>query len=117
MLLSISESQSTFHTLGIVEYGPGSTYDPWTGEDCLNGYDLDGEIYLYCHKISEKETFFWEVEDPFNLDPDSETYHNYLLQRTYTYILWENTTADCWVWGNFPEYYDSEHCELLPGEE
>lgn len=116
LLMSISGSRSGFHTLGIVEYGTGASYDPWTGEDCLNGYNLDEETVLWCHKISEEETFFWHVEDPFDLDPDSETYNNYLLQRTYTYILWENTTADCWVWGNYPEYYSTENCQVLPGE-
>ena len=109
------------YTLGWVESEPGVS-DPWTGEDCLNGYTAsDGTLYLYCHPIERDggtfESIYEEVVSGSrtlrSLDEDTETLFTAGFDRYLTYAAWSDGTGECWTWGYAPSYYTGEGCTEL----
>jgi hypothetical protein len=99
--------------MGMAETDPASS-DPWTGEDCLNGYVLgDGSILLYCHPLSSTGGYFASGGNPLELDEDSETVFFSSLEDSITYAAWSDSTGDCWTWGARPSYYTHEGCVEL----
>lgn len=98
---------------GIAETGVEE--DPWTGEDCFRGYELDnGTIFNFCHPISETGAELFYAGNVFSLVEESETLFDLTngdYQATTTHILDNRRGVDspCWIWGNNPSYYDTSY--------
>jgi len=109
------------YMMGMTETDATSA-DPWTGEDCLDGYVLsDGSMLLFCHPLDETggtfESIYPDVvdgtRDIFSLDEDTETLFYADFEDSITYGVWSASTGYCWTWGADPSYYTSEGCTRL----
>ncbi len=102
------ENGSGSYTLGMAETDPASP-DPWTGEDCLDGYTLStGEVLLYCHGLSSSGGALSSGGDPNALAEGSETVFTSALEDVITYAVWSDTSGECWTWGNDTSYYTGD---------
>lgn len=106
--LSVEINEDESFILGLVE--TGDAYDPWTGEDCLNGYFYDGDILLYCHPLEPGLNWFFDNANPLDLNVATETVFTQAMSNELTYIIWSTVSDNCWVWGNDPHYYREEFC-------
>jgi len=110
--ISITDGSGTY-TLGMAETDPASS-DPWTGEDCLDGYTLsDGTVLLYCHPLSSSGGAFSSGGDPNDLDEDNETVFTSALENVITYAAWSDSSGECWTWGADTSYYTGEGCTAM----
>lgn len=103
------------YTLGMAETTRGSP-DPWTGEDCLNGYTLGGgDVLLYCHPMSSTGGRLTTVERVEDIVEGSTTLFNQDDSSTIAYVIWSDSTGECWVSGPQAEsYYGGMGCTLIP---
>ena len=98
------------YTLGMAETDAASP-DPWTGEDCLNGYTLSsGTVLLYCHPLSSSGGSFTGGGSATALDESSETVFDSTFSSVLTYAAWSDDSGDCWTWGADTSYYTGEGC-------
>ena len=107
------------YTLGIAETNGSS--DPWTGEDCLNGYNASGTLFLYCHPLSSTGGSFTSIYADVvagsrtlsSLDENTETLFDDSFEEGLTYGVWSDTSGDCWTWGADTSYYTGEGCTAI----
>lgn len=109
------------YLLGMAETATGD--DPWTGEDCLNGYELsDGTLLYFCHPLDTDGGAFVSIYDDVvagsrslsSLDEDTETLFSEDVDGRITYAIWSDSTGDCWTWGQDTSYYvDGADCVEL----
>lgn len=91
--------------VGMAETDP-SSFDPWTGEDCVRGYTLsDGSSLLYCHPMAGESLSLESASDFMTLDEDTQTWFWRSSANAITYAAWDGGTGECWTWGNDPSYY------------
>ena len=91
--------------LGMAETDP-SSFDPWTGEDCVRGYtQSDGSTLLYCHPVAGSSLTLLSASDFTTLDEDTQTAFWRSSANAITYAIWDDSTGACWTWGNDPSYY------------
>lgn len=85
--------------------------EPWTGEDCLNGYTTgSGVEYLLCHETSSTGIVLSAVDSVDEVIEGETTLMNYVSPEVTTYYLLSKAMGDCWVWGNDPMYYAGLGC-------
>ena len=88
--------------------------DPWTGEDCVYGYETAaGTTLSYCHYAGDAGMFLTYGGDPNALESGSTAFADSSVAGQLTYVLASETTGRCYVWGDDPSYYDGLGCELL----
>jgi hypothetical protein len=103
------------HSFGMAETAESD--DPWTGEDCLNGYTLSDGTVLgpYCHKVSAgtdtlELTYGGNASD---LQPGATVFGSDAFDGKVTYVLFDEGEESCWTWGEDPSYYASLGCTEL----
>jgi hypothetical protein len=109
LTFSVDGESGTFN-LGIAE--TAASEDPWTGEDCLNGYSLgNGDVLLYCHDdLSDGDTLAYNGS-PVDLDESRETvFSGDQFESRVTYYVYSNASGDCFTWGDDPSYYAGLGC-------
>lgn len=107
------ENGSGTYELGMAETDSASP-DPWTGEDCYEGYTLgDGTLLLYCHPLSSSGGSFTGGGNPNSLDESSQTVFTSAFEDVITYYVSSDSTGECWVWGHDPDYYSGLGCTEL----
>lgn len=102
---------------GLAEDG-GSSADPWTGEDCLNGYTLgDGSVLKYCHDGSASGAELAYGGNPNSLGNGETVFSNLETANKYSdanvghYVLMDGS---CVVFGaGAASYYSSLGCSSL----
>lgn len=102
------------YTLGLVETTPGSP-DPWTGEDCLNGYTLGGgNVLLYCHPMSDSGGYLESVDAVSQIVEGDTTLFNSSFEANIGYVLISDSTTECWTLGaQAATYYAELGCTAL----
>lgn len=101
---------------GLAETAEGVT-DPWTGEDCYQGYTDDaGDVYVYCHYVGSSGTTLAYGGDAWALGHGTTAFDQ-SHDGAVTYYLESSTdlggTGECWVWGGDTSYYAALGCEEL----
>lgn len=98
------------YELGLADTDPANP-DPWTGEDCLNGYtSSDGETWSLCHQMPPYGTSLTTVTSVDDLIEGETTLLSEEQEGTLTYYVISLSTGDCWVWGLDPAYYSGQGC-------
>lgn len=98
------------YTLGMAETDPASP-DPWTGEDCFNGYTSgDGTTWLFCHPLGEAGGALATVGSVDEIVEGESTILSFRFEDVITYAVWSDRTGECWTWGHDPEYYAPAGC-------
>jgi hypothetical protein len=89
--------------------------DPWTGEDCYEGYTLgDGSVLSYCHPSSSTGASLAYGGGTSDLSEGSETvFGSADFDGSVTYFLEDANSGACWVWGATPSYYDGLGCDVI----
>lgn len=107
---AFSPSASDDLLVGIAE--TADSENPWTGEDCLNGFVLEGGDVLgpYCHAVGAGDTALSLAYggDPNNLAAGT-TVFDASFDGLVSYIVYDSTGA-CWTWGEDTSYYSGEGC-------
>jgi hypothetical protein len=86
---------------GMTQEGSEST-DPWTGEDCLDGYTTSGgKNYNICHYFEGNSGSLSHVTDPDDVVAGDTTLLKGDLEGTLTYFLQLDTDngGPCYTWG------------------
>lgn len=104
--------------VGDYEFGMAETdatsSDPWTGEDCLDGYTTgDGTVYAFCHPADSTGVALTDVSSVNDIVEGSTTVMGGISEEVTTFIVYSLSTGSCWVWGDTPAYYASESCTEL----
>lgn len=81
-------------------------YEPWKGEDCLNGGIWQSERYVYCHPILDVGTELSYVDSPIDMIPGEET----LISKTQNpdrmmYYFLDALTGICFIDGTGLDSY------------
>lgn len=88
--------------------------DPWTGEDCVFGYEsADGTTLSYCHYAGETGTFLTYGGDRSALLGGTTAFEDASLDGQVTYLLESDWSGRCYVWGDDVSYFDGLGCEGL----
>ena len=83
--------------------------DPWTGEDCMDGYELSsGDVLLYCHTGTKTGITIPYGDSLASLD-EGATLFNREEDRFITFVAIDKA-ENCWVWGADPSYFDKLGC-------
>ncbi len=104
--------------LGMAETADSS--DPWTGEDCVWGYELSsGEVIgPYCHDLGDGgSTVLTYGGSTSDLQAGTTVFTSETGGDRVTYFLESDPdfggSGDCWTWGNDPSYYAGLGCSEL----
>jgi hypothetical protein len=88
--------------------------DPWTGEDCVYGYESsDGSTLSYCHYAGDSGTFLTYGGDRYALATGTTAFEDASLDGQITYVLASEWSGRCYVWGDDTSYYDGLGCDAL----
>ena len=97
--------------LGIAE--TNGSADPWTGEDCHQGYTMGGgDTFVMCHFLDPSGGFLESVTSLEEL-ADGTTLFDETYQTNLTYMLSIPGTEDCWSWGDARSYYAALGCDAV----
>lgn len=106
--VSISGGTSPGYFLGMAETG---TSDPWTGEDCYQGFTTgSGSTLQYCHELAPSGGFLLTVISVDQLTEGTTLFHPELQ---FAYYLEERSSGDCWIWGIGSSYYGPLGCRQM----
>lgn len=109
--ITIENGHGTY-TLGMAETDP-VTPDPWTGEDCLNGYTSDsGTLYFFCHSLGTTGGDLESVSSLGDIVEGETTIFSDGLEEFITYAIWSEENLDCWTFGHDTSYYTAECVEI-----
>ena len=107
--ISIEDGSGSYE-IGMAETDPASP-DPWTGEDCLNGYTTgSGTTYLYCHPASSTGVALSTVTSLDDIVEGETTIFSSSLSSVITYAATSDSTGECWTWGHDTSYYTGAGC-------
>ena len=95
--------------LGIAETSGGCDELCWTGEDCYLGYSS----WLYCHTLSTNGGTLYYGGDATSLDSGETVFYNDEFEQHTTFYLVDDSSGDCWVWGDQVSYYQALSCSEL----
>lgn len=85
--------------------------DPWTGEDCFNGYTTgDGTVYDICHVADSTGVVLSGGTLGDLCDDCGVTIMQNVASSVTTYYVSSDATGDCWVWGHDVSYYGTLGC-------
>lgn len=88
--------------------------EPWTGEDCVYGYESpDGAYLSYCHDAGESGTFLTYGGDRNALASGTTAFEDASLDGQVTYFLESDWSGLCYVWGDDTSYFDGLGCEAI----
>lgn len=91
------------YTFGMAE--TGSSADPWTGEDCLDGYTFnDGTTLRYCHPASADGVVLAAADSADAIVEGETTLMTNILPANTTYVLFDDA-GECWTWGAETSYF------------
>jgi len=90
-------------SFGIVE-GCGDG-DCWEAESCVAS--TDG--YAFCHDVGTSGAFLSKVDSPDSVSSGSTTLFSSDTTGPLGFFL--DAGGECWVWGDYSEFYDGYGCE------
>lgn len=115
MRVSFSEAVPANMNVGIAETATDDA--PWTGEDCAYGYALDdgSTVGPYCHAVAAGDT---DLELTYGgnaaeLVAGTTVFGDATFDGQVTYVVFEDGTDSCWVWGEDTSYYADFGCVEL----
>jgi hypothetical protein len=109
------ENGSGRYDFGMAETGVGEV--GWFGESCVIGEEpLDREDYGYdiCHGLTATGGEIVHVDNINDADDGSTLFTEEIHDRgNITYVLFDDSGAECWVWGDDVRYYEDFGCTEL----
>lgn len=86
--------------------------DPWTGEDCLDGYRFsDGERIAVCHSVDGGAAELRRVADPHDVADGYTLFSGETLPLAAVVVI-DVDTEECWA---DHVYFDALGCDALSG--
>ena len=109
------ENGSGRYDFGMAETGAEEV--GWYGESCVIGEEpQDREDYGYdiCHGLAATGGEIGHVDDIDDVGDGATLFTDRIHDRgNITYVLFDDSGADCWVWGDDVSYYDDFGCTEL----
>jgi hypothetical protein len=111
--LVVENATARSFDFGMAETGAGAP--GWYGESCIDGdepWGYDDYGYDVCHRVSASGGTLTSVSRPGDV-ANSTTLFQSSMAPDLTYVLFDPSSSDCWVWGDDPSYYGAYGCTEL----
>ncbi len=109
------ENGSGGYDFGMAETGAGDL--GWFGESCVLGeepWGMPDYGYDICHGLGATGGEVVHVSDIDDADDGSTLFTDTIAAAgNITYVLFDDSGAQCWVWGDDPTYYAEFGCTKL----
>lgn len=106
VIVRITERSGDFE----IGFAETSGSDPWTGEDCLDGYTLGtGDEILVCHEVDGGSRELRVVHNPYDVI-DGYTLFTDEVLATAAIVVIDADSDECWA---NHSYYDALGCDAL----